>query len=204
MPFYNAINNDRNFSISISSTPRDDFGTFAKGYRIAADIVTEKLMKSKHLSDYEAYPIVFIYRHAFELHLKNIIYQAAKLFAFRRMESIDAKLYNFHDLYTLSDLAQKAMLRGFPKDLELKNLMDDVTLTANEFAQIDPDSYSYRYPINKQGGFSTKPKQIVNLESFANHMSELLEKLEIVDFGLSLETSAAQEFYEAFDNFLVS
>ncbi len=70
MAFYNSISNGNNFVISFTQTPQQDFGVFAKGYTRAAFVLAEHLLEKPRFSDYEAYPVVFLYRQAFELYLK--------------------------------------------------------------------------------------------------------------------------------------
>jgi hypothetical protein len=172
------------------------FGVYAKGYRHAARIVAEKLIEQGRFPDYDAYPIVFLYRHAFELHLKNVIYCTALLAAFKRMDDIDTNLYNNHDLCTISDSATKVLCKAFPNDSGIAELSSEIIDTAKDLSILDKSSFSYRYPIDKKGKPSTKRSQLVDAEAFANHMENMLEKLEVVDFGIDLETERAQELYE--------
>jgi hypothetical protein len=80
MAFYNE-SNQSSFVISFTNAPRYDFGNFAVGYKFVANLIAEKLMESEFgFPDYQAYPVVFLYRHAFELHLKNILYKGAKFY----------------------------------------------------------------------------------------------------------------------------
>jgi len=197
MTFYDDISNFSNFVISFMDSPRYDFGIFASGYFHAASKLAEDLL-SKGLSfpDYEAYPIMFLYRHALELYLKNIIYKSALLSAFKNMEDIDAKLYNHHDLNQLSQKATDILRRLFLNDKGIELVSKRVLQISSEFSKIDPDSFSYRYPIDRNGNYSTKPHQVVNLEAVHHAMCELLEDLDTIDFGLNVETSQAQELYE--------
>jgi hypothetical protein len=196
MPFYNTKNNFTNFAISFSRTPRDDFGIFAKGYFEAASKLAEILLSKNHFSDDEAYPVVFLYRHSLELYLKNIIYRAVLLSALKGLNDIDTRLYNNHRVATLAGIAGRILVKVFPHDTDLALLSKKITKIASEFEQIDPDSYSYRYPIDIKGNPSTKHNQIVNLESMSCTMNELLDELETIDFGISIETDVAQEIYE--------
>jgi len=72
--FYDSIDNTSNFVISFTTNPRQDFGVFAKGYFQAASALTEHLLAKQRFSDYEAYPVVFLYRQSFELYLKGLLY----------------------------------------------------------------------------------------------------------------------------------
>ncbi|MBD2292207.1 hypothetical protein H6G06_01605 [Anabaena sphaerica FACHB-251] len=200
MAFYNADNDSTSFSISWVRTPRYHFGVFAQGYRFAANSVAKELIECGDFPDYKAYPVVFLYRHALELHLKNIIYRVAKLLFFKGIERIDNKLYNTHDLNDLSQNAYKVLTSAFPEDETLRKLLIKVVHISEEFSEIDNNSFAYRYPINKEGQYSTKPNQVVNLSSLVSTMDSLLDELEVIDCGLNIETDIAQEAYAILEN----
>lgn len=200
MAFYNEVNDYTNFSISFTHTPSYDFGIFAKGYKLAANSIAKELIETNRFPDYQAYPVVFLYRHALELHLKNIIYRVAKLLFYKYIEDIDQKLYNSHDLSMLSHKAYDILIKAFPDEQTLHQLLKEVVGIAEEFSEIDPNSYAYRYPINREGKHSTQRNQIVNLQSLATHMDNLLSKLDVIDLELNIESALAQEVYEILEN----
>ncbi len=200
MPFYNSKNNYSNFSISFSKSPKNDFGIFGHGYYKAASKLAEDFMAQNHFSDNEAYPIVFLYRHSFELYIKNIIYSSILLSAFKGLDDIDQKLYDHHKLGPLAIIAAKILKRIFPHDNELITVSENMVVIAKEFDEIDKDSYSYRYPIDTVGNSSTTRNQIANMESLSQTMNKLLEELNAVDFGLGIETDIAQEVYEMIES----
>jgi hypothetical protein len=201
MAFYNKLNDPTNFVNSVSRTPKYGFCSFAEGYRFAAHTVAKELIDNGHFPDYNAYPIVFLYRHALELHLKNIIYCVAKLSVFKGLEDIDNKLYNTHKLDNLSCKVNNILTKLFPEDEGLHQFLEEVVLVAKEYSEIDIDSFAYRYPIDTRGEHSTKSSQCVNLRSLDTHMNDLLKQLENIDFGINIETDIAQEIYEEFEDF---
>ena len=67
---------------------------------------------------------------------------------------------------------------------------------AEEFEQIDKNSFSYRYPIDKKGKPSTKHHQVVNLCALYNSMQEMLNELARIDFSFDAEKYEAEEKYE--------
>ena len=71
MPFYNKPIDHTYFSISFTSNPKYDFVTFIKGYSSAANMLVNQLIERINFPNYNAYPAVFLYRHVFELSLKN-------------------------------------------------------------------------------------------------------------------------------------
>jgi hypothetical protein len=204
VPFFDASNDTTNFVISFTSNPRRDFGVFARGYTLAANRLADCLLQAARFSDYEAYPVVFLYRHALELSLKHIIYSSAQLAAFKRLEDIDGRLHNVHDLRALAAVVQRLLARLFPDDESLCLITAEITETCREFSEIDPGSDSYRYPIGSKGRHSTKKHQMVNLGSFVARMSSILAKLDSVHFGLEAETDIAQDVYDALQHLLPS
>lgn len=194
MAFQNGVVG--NFVISFTRDPRNDFGVFAEGYFHAASKLAEDLLSRTGFPDFDAYPVVFLYRHSLELYLKNVIYKSALLMAFKRLDDIDAKLYNNHDLIMLSGKATVILRRLFPHDEGLQRFSDTVLRVSSEFSDIDANSFAYRYPIDRQGNPSTRPHQVVNLETLSRTMNDLLEGLDTLDFGLEVETNQAQEIHE--------
>jgi hypothetical protein len=141
-----------------------------------------------------------LYRHALELALKGIIYSSAELAAWNRYTDVDLRLRNEHNLINLAATVSDLLALLFPKDKGLQEAIEVVVETCAELSEIDPNSYSYRYPIDRQGGYSTRKHQIVNLRSFANRMSAVLDSLATVDFGLDLEIDTAQSAFRALES----
>lgn len=162
------------------------------------------LLEASRFPDYEAYPVVFLYRHALELSLKHIIYGGVQLAAFRRMDAISEQLKNNHDLVGLSRTAGKVLSLLFSNDEMLGRLNATVASICKDWEQIDPRSDAYRYPIDTKGRPSTKKHQVVNLRALATRMAAVLEELDTVHFGLDIETYQAQELYEILEQFVPS
>ncbi len=186
---------------SFSDNPKYDFGIYAKGYRKAAKLLYTKLISQNAYGDYEGYPIIFLYRHAFELSLKNIIYWGVRLSNAKNTKQIDEKLYNHHLLKELSDISGTILNILFEKDLSLKGIITNIKTVSDEFTEIDPNSFSYRYPIDIKGNYSTKKHQVLNLTSFTTSMENLLSEIETINFGLIVETDKIIRLIEILSNF---
>jgi hypothetical protein len=193
VPFYDRVNDSSNFVISWTGDPKNDFGVFATGYISAAEHLAKRLLEVPRFSDYEAYPVIFLYRHALELSLKHVIYRCAELGALKEIDSIRNELYNNHKLAELVEAAATSLSILFPGDAMLATLIPRCRDTCCEFSQIDPDSFSFRYPMDKKGRYATKVHLTLNLSSFAVHMSSLLEDLDTVRFGLDGEIDIAED-----------
>jgi|CXWL01.1.fsa_nt_gi hypothetical protein len=203
MPF-DEISDASNIVISFTNDPKGDFWAFAKGYTIAANRLAASLLEAPRFSDYEAYPVVFLYRHALELSLKHVIYSGGELAVFRRMDDINEQLKNNHDLVDLSRTAGKVLALLFPNDEMCGGLNTSVAAICKDWSQIDPRSDAYRYPIDTKGRPSTKKHQVVNLKVLATRMSAVLEDIDTIHFGLDMETCKAQELYEILEQFVPS
>lgn len=196
MAFYDKYNNQDNFVSGFTKDPRQDFGVYAKGYTLAANRLTNFLLETPHFSDYEAYPIVFLYRHALELSLKHIIYRSVKLSILNYNEDIDEKLKNTHDLICLSEMVEKLLVALFPKEEWVSDFVSRVSTICIEFTHLDPKSDAYRYPIDRNGYSSTVQHRTVNLRALGESMCLVLEDLSNIHFGLDMEISNAQEVYD--------
>ena len=204
MAFYDQFSDPTDFVISFTPNPQEDFGVFAKGYTLAANRLAGFLLEAPRFSDYEAYPVVFLYRHALELSLKHIIYSSVKLAAFKYLDDIHHGLQNSHCLRRLARIVEDILAILFPEDESLRQAIAMVTETCHEFSDIDPRSDGYRYPIDSKGQHSTKRHQRVNLRAVVDRMSSVLEDLDTIHFGLNIETEVAQKVYEAVESLLSS
>jgi hypothetical protein len=162
---------------------------------MAANRLANALLDASRFSDYEAYPVVFLYRHALELSLKHIIFRSRLLAAFKFRDDIDVKIRNTHDLEHLSTSVAYLLPSLFPEEEDIDSVIKKIISTCAEFSEIDPISESYRYPVNKKGLPSSERHQVVNLRSFANHMASILDDLETIPFGLNMEIDIAQEVF---------
>jgi hypothetical protein len=189
-----------NIVSSFSDNPKYDFDIYAKGYHKSAKSLSDKLYTQNSYADYEGYPIVFLYRHAFELNLKNIIYSGIRLLSLKKREAInDSEFYNKHNLNTLAKVGVAILTTLFKNDLdnEIKNILS----IASDFSDLDYESFSYRYPIDKKGGYSTKKYQIINITSLTKTMEGLLDSIEAINFGLDIETDKEEKIFEILSNF---
>ncbi len=191
-----------NIVSSFSDNPKYDFGIYAKGYRKAAKSLSDKLYTQNSYADYEGYPIVFLYRHAFELNLKNIIYSSIRLLSLKNREAIsDSKFYNSHNLNTLAKAGAAILTTLFKNDLALNNEVEDMLSIASDYSDLDSNSFSYRYPIDTNGDYSTKKNQIINITSLTKSMEGLLDSIEAINFGLDIETDKEEKIFEILSNF---
>jgi len=202
MAFYNTKNNMDNFYISFTDNPETEFFIFAKGYRKAASALAMNLLEKPRFSVYEAYPVVFLYRHAFELYLKDFFFQIAIILAFNEINVIYQKFKKTHDLIFYAEILDENCKKFFPDKKELHKVSSNVLMYAKEFAEIDENSQIYRYPSKFNINSKKGKQQTVNLSSLYDSMEDLFSKLEKIDFGFDCMKSIAQENFELRKEFL--
>lgn len=87
---------------------RDEWHGYAEGYRRAAEIVVEQVMKTHYGIDYLGYPVVFLYRQYLEVSLKSLLRLGTSL------HGIDDTLSLGHPLSPLWKRLRPLIQRAWP------------------------------------------------------------------------------------------
>lgn len=112
-----------------------------EGYKKAADLMVVQARGSTYDRDLLVYPIIFNYRQFLELGLKYLIA------SYGRPAAIEPN-WKSHDLSFLwSQFRQVLEWSDAPGD-DAEGVFERIVA---QFAKIDPSSYSYRYPVDRQG-----------------------------------------------------
>lgn len=109
------------------------------GYKAAADLLIQTVIEKTVTIDYLVYPILFLYRHHTELQLKFII----ELGKEDNIEHNIRKLRGSHKLIELWEVARGILKAEFDDDDSNLGKIDNIL---NQLDQIDPNSFSFRYP----------------------------------------------------------
>lgn len=124
---------------------RDEFTRLVlmkDGYKTASDLMVEAAATDRRSRDTLIFPIIFNYRQFLELSLK---YQLA---TFGPAVGIEPN-WTSHDLARLwAEFLAMLEQYGTEDPDEVDPVVEGIIL---EFAKIDPGSYSYRYPVDRQG-----------------------------------------------------
>jgi hypothetical protein len=126
--------------------------TYINGYERAADLLYAQLQDGAKQGDstlpaehWLVYPVYFMYRHALELSLKNILRTASPTLNEKQRERITET----HNVYTLWSMA-KSWVMQFASD-ELKAAMPAFESMLNEIQIHDPEGEAGRYEMRKVG-----------------------------------------------------
>lgn len=131
------------------------------GYKQAADLMIAASVDDRPMRDVLVFPIIFNYRQFLELALK---YQIATYGPTVGIEPV----WNTHFLDRLWGRFLEMLERYGTEDPdEADPAVGEIVL---EFAKIDPDSYSYRYPVDRRGNPIPVAYTDLHLPTLANVM----------------------------------
>jgi hypothetical protein len=135
------------------------------GYKRAADLMVERAIANDADRAALVYPIIFNYRQFIELSLKYLIATYGPTVGVQ-------PVWNTHDL---GDLWKSLMevLDGYGHD-DVDQTDPVVAQIVAEFAKVDPNSFSYRYPVDTKG----KPIPIAQSELDLAALADVMEALE--------------------------
>jgi len=130
------------------------------------------------------FPTIFLYRHYIELILKEII-----LNNWAYLE-ISKPFPRSHDIYKLWEICRKAMQEtdklvdpAFAESQdyikEIIQAYDAIETDLKKFAEIDPDSQHFRYPVDSQGN-----PIVVNKQLLIELLRELPELVKRISYNL--------------------
>ncbi|MGA3142292.1 MAG: hypothetical protein ABSF10_04525 [Verrucomicrobiota bacterium] len=146
--------------------PSKEWEVYVVAYRMAAEILVERIAEPTILTNLMVFPIVFLYRHYLELRLKTLIQDGNALYGepakFTEKE---------HHLLTLWGKCRPMVEKRFPH--YPKSDLDAVENTLKQFEQLDPLSMAGRYPTdNKAGNPSSLLGIKINLKTFADTVTK--------------------------------
>lgn len=112
------------------------------GYKEGADLMVQRTCEDRRLRDSLVFPIIFNYRQFIELSIKYLIA------TYGHTVGVAAN-WRTHDLVPLWQAFEKVLLKyghKFPNDGD-----QAAAEIVGEFAKVDPGSFSYRYPVDRDG-----------------------------------------------------
>lgn len=149
------------------------------GYRRAGRILTEYAAEHGEV-DFLVFPICHAYRHHVELSLKRLMVLAGKL-ADRDLTPAEMKLQNgSHNLQQLWDAFKKINAEAEAATGIAPTPPEEMAGIEAYIAQlhaVDAGSFSFRYPLAKDGTANLRGIERINLGRFSDHMEALCRYL---------------------------
>lgn len=153
---------------------------YSEGFRSAARRLVDELVTDGQTAafpiDTVVYPIVFLYRHHFELFLKLLI---------RDCKLAQGEIGSFPKGHKLTPLWQEFRTLAeklFPKADWSQNSTAEALF--KELDAVDPIGQAARYPQSTAGDKSFHDKPLLNVEHFANTADRLSKYLEAIAYGV--------------------
>ncbi len=173
------------YSNAVLNGQRDNLSLYAVGYKRAGEMLVEAVLKSRKDYDSLVFPIVFVYRQYLELRLKQLIRDSKRL--------LD-DTSGFPPLHNITELWK--MCRPLLNQEELyvsDQVLDAIGELITEFADVDEDSFAFRYPTDTKNNPSLPDLSHVNLLNLAEVIKTMAHFLEALSWQLSVILEQKQE-----------
>src|SRR6185312_139307 len=160
---------------------------FARGFHEAGQNLIN-VLKNSDFPDYQGLPVAFLYRHALELALKALIWDGddiARATCKRVPSGHRGPAGPTHDLERLLPFAEHIMSQYAFKWSDPEIGWSNAKELIAEFNEIDPGSYTFRYPMTKKGDPSCDQRFGFNVLRMAKQLDRVLNQLS--DFSYALE-----------------
>jgi hypothetical protein len=138
---------------------------FAVGYKEAADSLARSVGENAWRRNMLGPPVMFLYRHYVELHLKNLLSEAGQLLD--DPQSIPPE----HYLLSLWSRVRALLLSIGPNNEDVWFKRADQII--GEFDALDPTSFAFRYPVGRKGADSLPAPLLVDAENVRAVVDEL-------------------------------
>ena len=180
-------------------TPQEEFGFFANAFHAAAKELVRPVRENPRFGlwgaaqDFQAYPVVFMYRHALELHMKAVLIDGSSMLVVRRHDPSCREPATRGAQSDVSRPAVGAHLRSLWSGVGISVLITfeierTIRKLIGEFSAADDKSFAFRYPVNTKGKASLPPDFTFDLVVFCETLDGLLNALD------GAKTAAREQF----------
>jgi hypothetical protein len=177
-------------TLNWNSEPEREFHLYADAFRNAAQKLLEngRLDSGFGLDDFDACPVVFLYRHALELLLKEILLGDGCYFLKSDSRPDPRSVVENHSLTRfLPQVGEIFSELGWAKSF------GEIEPVIKELAAVDPGSHSFRYPIKKDFTKSLSGPFRFSVREFAGVMENVIRILSEACYALPEEYQARAE-----------
>jgi hypothetical protein len=148
--------------------PGNDF-TYREGYRRAGRLLTEWVAEHGE-ADFLVFPICHAYRHFVELILKRLIREGCRVIPRGMTPGRRSRLSN----------KQKLGISASGRQIPQEGLAG-IEVYIEQLHRLDAKSFTFRYPLNKDGTVSIGTIERINIAQFAEYMDRLCNYLEGIE-----------------------
>ena len=191
-----------NVVLNFRNSPESEFGHYAEEFHNAGKLLAQRIKRSRNYSDLQACPIVFLYRHALELYLKDIVMvgnwfiQSSGATPIVKTEDIGS-----HGLARLAPALKQAFDTvgwDWKIDVAYMKTEKEFEVLLKEIDAIDPLSQSFRYPTKRNGEASVSKHFLFSILEFSKTLDPILDMLDSASAGLRAQwDNYAEALYES-------
>ena len=175
---------DPSENASIDQSGHSRLVLMSDGYKTAGDLMVEAAGHDDLARDTLVFPIIFSYRHFLEISLKYL------LATYGPTVGIEPN-WRSHDLATLWGSVLQVLERYGTTDPD--DADSNVGAIILEFAKIDPASYAYRYPVDRNGRLLPVARNDLHLPTLADVMNGIANYFDGCDAYLDNLRSAGDK-----------
>jgi hypothetical protein len=158
----------------------DALELYVLGYKEAADSLVAQVIQTGRHQDSLVFPICFLYRQYIELRLKEVIRSG------RQLLDEPGAFPQHHKIQHLWDCALAILKKVFAEDPEPPDFLSIASHVVAEFSKLDPDSFTFRYPLDKQGANPLEAVTHINLRRVAEYVDAFAEVMDAGSMALSV------------------
>jgi hypothetical protein len=182
---------------TVLSNRRDrdrDLWLYARSFHKAVKALAAFQLDASPLSDFDVSPVVFMYRHAVELHLKALVLGEGSNFLATKPDALSV-----HKTDAVSWLAQFVVQTitavMWEKEFRCEGIenLADFKAVIEELNAVDPGSYVFRLPVRAEEQDSVPGRTNLTIREFARRMDALLELLDSTADALAAEWDLRSE-----------
>jgi hypothetical protein len=167
---------------------------YARSFHLAAKALAATFLpEANSLSDFDAYPVIFMYRHALELHLKAFVLGEGANFLETKPDPISIR--NSHSISWLAQFVCQ-IITAVKWEEEFRcegiNTLADFKAFIDDVSSVDPGLYTFRWPIN--------PREQSAVHEFGQKMDAVIGLLESTADALAAEWDMRSEVGEIEDD----
>lgn len=165
----------------------ESYGIYALAYCEAAERLFQPILNSGNFADYDAYPILFLFRHYVELTLKEVVLLTKRIAV---VEQTELPPFNMatHNLGTLLEAADRNLeLLKETLGLDEQPFEEQTKAFILDLSSFDQRSDAFRYPVDKNGNLFFAdhfpvglPQVAENMEYIHRNLTGLMEYLTVL------------------------
>ena len=174
--------------------PANDLFLYAQSFHKAAKALAASFQSdASPSSESDVSPVVFIYRHALELHLKALVLGEGGNFLATKPDALS--IYRTHSVSWLAQFAcQIITALKWENDFKCDGIdtLADFKVVVEELNSVDPGSYVFRLPVSAEGQDASSGDK-PTIGEFAGRMDALLELLDSTADALAATWDTREE-----------